>query len=58
MELCMHEIPSYLKNLAVDFDYFLKEKLSCESFFVFKGNTVVSSLDNPWYDWWKILKGL
>ena len=47
MELCMREIPSYLKNLAVDFDYFLKEKLSCESFFVFKSNTVVSSLDNP-----------
>ena len=27
MEFCIHEIRSYLKNLVVNFDYFLKEKL-------------------------------
>ena len=41
----MLEIPSYLKDAPVDFDYF--KKMPCESFFVFTGNIVVSSLDNP-----------
>ena len=50
IKFCMREIPSYLKNVAVDFNYFLKVKSSCEPFFIFKGNTVVSSLDNPRYD--------
>lgn len=45
MKFCMLEIPSYLKDAPVDFDYF--KKMPCESFFVFTGNIVVSSLDNP-----------
>lgn len=56
MKVWIREIPSYLKNVAVDYDCFLKENLPCESFFVFKRTTAVSSLDNPCYDLIKNIK--
>ena len=33
IKFCMREIPSYLKNVAVDFDYFFKRKITLRNFF-------------------------
>ena len=46
MKFCMCEIPSYQKNVVVDFDYFLKEKDTMWTIFIFKDNIAISSLDN------------
>lgn len=46
----MHEVPSFLKNSVVNFDYYLREKFPCESSFIFKGYIVISSLDDSCYD--------
>ena len=50
MKFCMHEVPSFLKNSVVNFDYYLREKFPCESSFIFKGYIVISSLDDSCYD--------